>query len=155
MPQTQICDNNKARVGMWRVPFLNSEYIATWSHVLGIQWWSFQVRESDLHADLEPWCISFCKIIPLSDSCRRILSGYGGMEQDLKIVLPPSLLEIAKDEHSNHKGGEGNGVAHCIYDVQTVKHLLGERKREKFQYWRLHQDLSTKNWCQASVFYPY
>lgn len=69
-------------------------------------------------------------------SCEKILSGYLQMGQNLNTITfsPPSLLEIAKNEHGNHKGGKGDGVANGIYDVQAVKHFLGGGKREKFLY---------------------
>lgn len=38
-----------------------------------------------------------------------------------------SLLEVGEDADSHDEGGQGDGVAHGVHEVQAVKHLLEEK----------------------------
>lgn len=38
-----------------------------------------------------------------------------------------SLLEVGEDADGDDEGGQGDGVAHGVHEVQAVKHLLQEK----------------------------
>lgn len=58
---------------------------------------------------------------------------WGLVGDGMRRVLPHrrgfglSLLEVGEDADSDDEGGQGDGVAHGVHEVQAVKHLLEEK----------------------------
>lgn len=58
-------------------------------------------------------------LLCVGDGMRRVLPHRRGFGL--------SLLEVGEDADSDDEGGQGDGVAHGVHQVQAVKHLLEEK----------------------------
>lgn len=79
-------------------------------------WWMFV-----LGLGLFPflWGLPLSGLLCVGDGMRRVLPHRRGFGL--------SLLEVGEDADSDDEGGQGDGVAHGVHQVQAVKHLLEEK----------------------------
>lgn len=125
--------NGGSQSGLWRVSLPKGTETTA-----GSRWGAHTVQEQELvtlgvFGALGSWLMfvlglgSFPFLWGLRPQSSCVCGRWDGRVLPHRRGCGLSLLEVGEDADSDDEGGQGDGVAHGVHEVQAVKHLLEEK----------------------------